>query len=163
LYTAYRTTCAGRSLRTSLIREGFRKLEYLDAGNRIDKQISIKNDVPFFSDASRIGPVLTNVLSNAIIFSHKERQSFVKIEITVSNVEAIISITDNGIGIRPDILPKVYTMFYRGVEESQGAGLGLYIVKEIVSKLKGKVTIDSKEGECTTVTFVFPNEQMHVA
>lgn len=144
----------------SLIGEGLHKLEYLDAGNRISKHIHIKTNVPFFSDASRIGPALTNVLSNAIIYSHKERQSFVNIDITVSETEAVVCVSDNGIGIRPDIMPKVYTMFYRGVEESQGAGLGLYIVKEIVNKLKGKITIDSKEGDGTTVTITLPNERM---
>lgn len=144
----------------SLVDEALSKLEYLDAGNRIDKRFKLNVEVPFFSDGSRIGPALTNILSNAIIYSHRERQSFVSMDVQVSDTEAIITITDNGIGIQPEIMPKVYNMFYRGVEESQGAGLGLYIVKEVVSKLNGTVAINSKPGEGTTVTLVLPNERM---
>lgn len=143
----------------SLIDGALSKLEYLDAGNRIDKRFNLNVDVPFFSDGSRIGPALTNILSNAIIYSNRERQSFVSMDIQVSAAEAVITIKDNGIGIQPEVMPKIYNMFYRGVEESRGAGLGLYIVKEIVNKLDGTITIDSTPGEGTTVTLVLPNER----
>jgi signal transduction histidine kinase len=49
-------------------------------------------------------------------------------------------------------------MFYRASERSDGAGLGLYIAKEIVAKLKGTISIDSRPGEGTTVSVVIPNE-----
>ena len=53
-------------------------------------------------------------------------------------------------------------MFYRASERSDGAGLGLYIVKEFVEKLKGTVTVTSVENESTSVTIVLPNIKKNI-
>jgi signal transduction histidine kinase len=85
----------------------------------------------------------------------------INIEVSTSDDYAIIIIKDHGIGISNDVLPKIYTMFYRGTEQSHGSGLGLYIVKEIVLKLKGRIVITSVPGESTTVTITIPNKRLH--
>jgi signal transduction histidine kinase len=64
---------------------------------------------------------------------------------------------DNGIGIAADLVPRIFDMFYRATEKSEGAGLGLYIVKETVDKMGGKISVDSKLGEGTTFTISLPN------
>jgi signal transduction histidine kinase len=101
--------------------------------------------------------VLTNLVSNAAIFSSPRRAPFVSIEIRTHSGGATIVITDNGIGIRKDILPKVWNMFYRGNEASQGAGLGLYIVREAVSRLHGSITFRSEVDLGTSIRIEIPN------
>ncbi|MCB0493680.1 MAG: HAMP domain-containing histidine kinase, partial [Cyclobacteriaceae bacterium] len=67
-----------------------------------------------------------------------------------------ISIQDNGVGIFPNYVDKVFDMFYRASDKSNGAGLGLYIVKETVDKLGGKISIDSEIETGTTVEIDIP-------
>ena len=69
-----------------------------------------------------------------------------------------IRISDNGEGIPSNELPKIFDMFYRGSESSQGSGLGLYIVKNAVNKLSGHIYVTSEEGMGTTFTVELPNE-----
>lgn len=142
----------------SMIHTSLHKLEYLDPGSLVDKEIVLKTDQPFYSDGNRIATILTNVLSNAILYRAAKRPAKLYIEVLTTVQQAVIIIRDNGIGIAEDVVPKVYTMFYRGTDSSQGAGLGLYIVREIVSKLKGSMGITSALGKGTTVTIVLPNQ-----
>lgn len=133
------------------------KLGYLDKENLIQKRIHVDTKEPFYSDGNRIGIVFTNLLSNAILYSDKNREAVVDIEVKADDETAILVVRDNGIGISETVLPKIFDMFYRGTEESHGAGLGLYIAKEIVTKLKGNIEIQSDFGVGTTVTIKIPN------
>ena len=76
-----------------------------------------------------------------------------------SEDKAKIEFKDNGIGIRDEHLDKIFNMFYRATERSQGSGLGMYIVKQAVEKLDGKITINSKYGEGTEIKVVLPNHR----
>ena len=53
-------------------------------------------------------------------------------------------------------------MFYRGTEKSKGSGLGLYIVKETIEKMKGSIQVESKEGEGTSFTVTIPVSLVHI-
>jgi signal transduction histidine kinase len=145
-----------------VIESTFKNLEYLHPEERICTNIVLWTTVPFFSDVKRLEVVFENLLANAIGYRNKRIKLVVSIEIATSDHDAVITIKDNGIGIDKDILPKVYNMFYRGTEQSQGSGLGLYIVQEIIRKLKGKIAIASVVGEGTTVTLIIPNRRMPV-
>ncbi|MCI0750209.1 MAG: HAMP domain-containing histidine kinase, partial [Flammeovirgaceae bacterium] len=63
--------------------------------------------------------------------------------------------TDNGIGIAEEYVEKIFRMFFRANADSKGSGLGLYIVKGVVEKLKGTLSVQSTLGEGTS--FVFRN------
>ena len=77
--------------------------------------------------------------------------------ITISTQkDLIIKVQDNGIGIKPDLLPRIFEMFFRGSEKSEGAGLGLYIVKEAVEKLGGTLTAESVESQETVISITIP-------
>ena len=69
---------------------------------------------------------------------------------------------DTGVGISPDELPHVFERFYRGTQVSEergcGSGLGLSIVHSIVDMHGGRVTVDSRPGEGTTVAVALPRE-----
>ena len=70
-----------------------------------------------------------------------------------------ISISDNGIGISEQNLPKVFQMFKR-LDDRSGDGLGLSLVQKQVERLGGKVDISSNEGEGTMISFTLPVKEM---
>ncbi|MBL7874140.1 MAG: HAMP domain-containing histidine kinase, partial [Cyclobacteriaceae bacterium] len=72
--------------------------------------------------------------------------------------QANIVFTDNGIGISEENLSKIFEMFYRASEQSEGSGLGLYIVKNAVEKLGGHLNVSSRLNEGTTFEIVLPNK-----
>lgn len=102
--------------------------------------------------------ILYNLIHNSIAFSDKTKaEIFVscKIRCFASGMEIVVE--DNGIGMPESIQGNVCDMFYRGNAASQGAGLGLYIIKNGLDLLKGTFNINSKEGEGTKVTVRIPN------
>lgn len=68
-----------------------------------------------------------------------------------------IAVRDNGIGIAPESLEKIFQLFFRGTEKSSGAGLGLYVVKEIVEKMKGMISVQSQPSFGTNLLVWLPN------
>jgi signal transduction histidine kinase len=81
------------------------------------------------------------------------------ITITIEQEVAIISFRDNGIGITKQNISKIFDMFYRASEQSGGSGLGLYIVKNAVEKLGGRVSVGSEPGSYTIFEIVLPNQR----
>jgi len=141
-----------------LLQDGFDRLKYHDGSDQIEKVIDVKEDVPFYSDMYRLTVVLHNLISNSIKYRdiHKKHQ-FARVYVTVNSAMARIEFSDNGIGIPTELLHKIYDMFFRATEKSEGAGLGLYIVKETVDKLGGRITADSKYGYGTSFVLEIPN------
>ena len=82
----------------------------------------------------------------------------VKLEITVGRGEAVITVSDNGIGIPEKSISQIFNMFYRATSEELGSGFGLYNVKDALSKLNGKIDVESKENEGTTFKVVIPSK-----
>ena len=67
-----------------------------------------------------------------------------------------IAILDNGIGIEKERLNRVFELFYRATESAKGSGLGLYIVKDTIDRLGGRINVDSEIGQWTKFTLSFP-------
>ncbi|GAB3337432.1 hypothetical protein GCM10027429_21840 [Marivirga atlantica] len=108
-------------------------------------------------DRSRIEIVLNNLVSNAIKYRNPYiEKPFIKINTVAKNNKLIIDIKDNGIGISELHIDKIFEMFYRGHEGSDGSGLGLYIVKSTLEKLKGEISIKSEVGKGTSITLIIP-------
>ena len=80
------------------------------------------------------------------------------IHVTAQN--ATITVTDNGMGIETEYLPKIFDMFFRASANSYGSGLGLYITKQAVEKLMGTLHVESKVNAVTTFTITLPNLPM---
>ncbi len=121
----------------------------------IEKGIMINQHKPFYTDKWRLTVILSNIISNSIRY---RQGNSVKISITgeVTDRETKLVLEDNGKGIDKKHLPYVFNMFYRANEDSNGSGLGLYIVKEAIDKLNGTVSIDSTLEIGTKVTIVIP-------
>jgi signal transduction histidine kinase len=133
-------------------------LKYMNRANTpIDIQIVINESGTFESDQSRLNIVLNNLISNAIRYSNsKSANPFVRITVDANEERAKVKVKDNGIGIRKDLQEKVFNMFYRVSENSEGSGLGLYIVKEAVEKLNGQISLESELGHGSEFTLVIP-------
>jgi signal transduction histidine kinase len=108
--------------------------------------------------------ILYNLISNALkYYDQNKNKPYVKIVIHVSGKVAEIRVIDNGPGMDKTHLENVFTMYYKGAQSSNGTGLGLYIVREAVDKLKGTITVDSKLGEGSVFTVVIPSHEEKIA
>lgn len=139
-----------------LIDETFNQLKFATStGKSVEKVIQIKQNAPFFSDRWRLKVILNNIISNAIRYRNG-KDPVIKVNVDVQGHHAKLEIEDNGKGIAKEHLDKVYRMFYRATDDGAGSGLGLYIVKETIDKLKGSIHIDSEVGKGTTVSIDIP-------
>ncbi|HWB26178.1 MAG TPA: HAMP domain-containing sensor histidine kinase [Chitinophagaceae bacterium] len=98
--------------------------------------------------------ILENLFENAIQYG-KEK---VNISVTANNTfnNLTITVTDDGTGIKPEIMHRVFDMYFRGDARSTGSGLGLYVVNKIIKMLDASIRIDSNVNEFTRVTMSFP-------
>jgi len=141
-----------------LIRQCFAEFKYLEGNREIKKEIDIRKQATLYSDSYRLYTILSNLISNAIKYIDETKdQSFIQIAATITPAGAIINVRDNGIGIHPDYLPRIFDMFFRATEKREGDGLGLYIVKEMLERLHATVSITSTLGEATDFTLTIPN------
>jgi signal transduction histidine kinase len=115
-------------------------------------------------DVKKASQVLLNVLTNAYKYSPEGGAVQIGIERTTPvglPPEVVIHITDHGMGMTPDQLERVFERFYRANPTSRipGTGLGMSIVKEIMTLLEGRVELVSRPGQGTRVSLVFPDAQ----
>lgn len=135
-----------------LATEIYNDTKYLNT-NKIDFNVFNQSPIFITTDKTRMSIILKNIISNCFKY-HKKDLSYKFIDINIKENENnyIISISDNGQGMSKDVQEKIFHMFYRGSYESVGTGLGLYIVKEIVKKLKGEIHVASEVGVGSTFT-----------
>ncbi len=136
----------------------FEQHNYIEGGLSIKKNISILQAGKFYGDETRLNIIFSNLISNSIRYMDTYKEEC-RIDITINSYKqfADITITDNGEGIPKAYLSKIFEMFYRASENKSGSGLGLYIVKETLLKLKGSIQINSEQGKFTTVVMQIPN------
>jgi signal transduction histidine kinase len=148
----------------TMIADNIERLAFMPGGETIRKEVVVQSDYPFYSDSYRLSVIFNNLISNAIKYSDPRKpEQFIKINASVNREKAHLRFEDNGIGIQPEYIEKVFDMFFRATTQKDGAGLGLYIVKEAVEKLNGEVTIQSEAGKGTVFIIdlknqFFPNE-----
>jgi len=140
-----------------IIQQTFNDLNYLEGAKGISRLVKV-DGIDFYSDPWRIAEILRNLISNAIKYRKlDEVTSEIGIRINVDHLRAEIAFADNGIGIEEDNLTKVFEMFYRATEQSDGSGIGLYIVRNAVDKLGGQISVASRIGQGTRFSIVLPN------
>jgi signal transduction histidine kinase len=147
----------------NLAQETFDHLKYLPTAGSIETSVSIEPYTNFYSDPKRLRILFNNLVSNAFRYHDLSKDTpFIKIQVCFKQDQAVITVTDNGKGIHPDHVDDIFEMFFRATEDSQGSGLGLYIVKETVEKLQGTIQVDSKVREGTTFTLHIPNLELSI-
>lgn len=110
------------------------------------------------SDRYLLSIIIKNLIENALIFRKTSSSEPHHIHISTNIKDGIfeIRIKDNGIGIHAPHLNMIFQMFFRGSDKSKGSGLGLYLVKMCVDKLKASIGVESKENEFTEFTVSIP-------
>lgn len=116
----------------------------------------LKNEKIYIKcDADKITQIITNLLNNASKYSPVDTK--VKVMIIEESDEVKITVKDSGAGITEKDLPRIFEGFYKpNLAKKEGLGLGLFLVKNIVEKHKGKITVTSKIGKGTTFTIMLP-------
>jgi PAS domain S-box-containing protein len=146
-----------------LIDQTFVDLSYLKGAEQIKRTIVVEGP-SFFSDRWRIAEIFRNLVSNAIKYRDFDKTNpEIHVNVVIGNDRAVITFKDNGIGIEPHSLEKIFNMFFRASEQSDGSGLGLYIVKNAADKLRGAVQVASTLGEGTTFVVNLPNRISELA
>ena len=108
-------------------------------------------------DTFRLSVIFNNLISNAIKYCDTRKpERFVKLTVRRSVNGLQLVVKDNGQGVPKEHLSRVFNMFYRASDQSQGAGLGLYIVKQAVDKLGGVIFLDSEEKMGATFSITLP-------
>lgn len=143
----------------SLVRDVAKDFKIKSASKKLQLTASYpKASIAAKGDRERTKQALSNLIDNAIKYT---RKGSIKVSIeTEDNKFAIIKIIDTGIGIPQKEIPNIFSRFYR-VPNSEsvkagGTGLGLYIVKKLIERQKGKVEVASREGEGTTFVLKLP-------
>jgi signal transduction histidine kinase len=140
-----------------VINQCFQNLKYLENYSLLEKEVQVSGE-NFVHDALRMEIIFNNILSNAIKYMNsRAERPFLRIHVLIKPQQAEITFTDNGIGIGKEYLDKVFDMFVRGTEKSDGSGLGLYIVKQTIDRLNGRISITSTSGAGTQITLQIPN------
>ena len=140
-----------------LVNEVANNLRYMDGASKISL-IQEFGDVDFVhTDPKRLSVILNNLIGNAIKYRHQSReQSWVKIHAQQLGKKLTLVIQDNGIGISEEHQPRVFDMFYRATPQQSGSGLGLFLVKEAVDQLDGKIALQSNYGKGSTFIISLP-------
>lgn len=100
--------------------------------------------------------IITNILENSLLYTG-HHAPIISISAEASKRQGVlITITDNGRGIPPEVQPSIFQPFFRGDASSSGSGLGLYIVKKMVDLMDGQIHISSVRGEGTVIQLELP-------
>ncbi|MFN0048471.1 MAG: tetratricopeptide repeat protein [Cytophagales bacterium] len=130
---------------------------YLENHKNIVFEYDIEENLGFFSQWVIVNTILQNLIENAIKYSKKDfEDSFVSIKIYKEGSFVKISVKDNGNGISEEDQALIFDMFFRANDQTEGTGLGLYILKRAVERLRGEVNLESKVNEGTLFTINLP-------
>ncbi len=116
------------------------------------------NLTPVQADARQLERVFINLIKNAMeaMYQVKEKKLFIWGRIADDPNYVVVDITDNGEGIPPEIIDKIWVAFYTTKGDRGGTGLGLAACAKIINQMGGKITVDSLVGEGTTFSVFLP-------
>ena len=130
-------------------------IQYTSSTHTIVKTGNVHKEVT--GDKDRIQQVVINLLSNAIKYSPGKTKVFIDIKMHENNVN--VAVKDDGIGIAPNHLSKIFERYYRVEDHAiqfQGLGIGLFISSEIIHRHQGEILAESEEGKGSTFSFSIP-------
>lgn len=110
-----------------------------------------------FGDKQQIVRVLDNLLTNAIRYMGRRSDPLIRIRCRTKTSFVLVSVTDNGIGIPPELHSKIFDRFFKCPRpDGGGSGLGLFIARKFVESHQGRIWVESQVGSGTTFSFTLP-------
>jgi len=142
-----------------LIKEIIEDYKFSPGTGQVAVRLDVNPEFEITTDLPRLKVVLNNLIGNAFKYYDNDKK-FQEVSIHAQHEQSNIriDIKDNGVGIASEHHTKIFDMFFRASERSQGSGLGLYIVKETLARLRGTIHMQSTEGEGTRFTVLLPIE-----
>lgn len=127
-------------------------------GKGLSLATAVEPQAVILSEARRVDQVLFNLLENAV--NHTPEGGSLRISAAPEDSDVVVTISDTGIGISKEHLPRIFERFYRvdkaRSRETGGTGLGLAIVKHLIATDEGEIAVASTVGEGTTFTIRYP-------
>jgi light-regulated signal transduction histidine kinase (bacteriophytochrome) len=110
------------------------------------------------ADPTQLVQLFQNLIGNALKFRKKEEPPRVHVSARREGEEWVVSVRDNGIGIKPEYHEKIFVIFQRlhTRQKHPGTGIGLALCKRIVERHGGRVWVESEEGKGATFSFTIP-------
>ncbi len=121
----------------------------------IINKIKDKN-VPVYADPLDISQVLMNLITNAYHAFESREDGIITVTLEVKEKSAVISVKDNGRGIRKEDINKIFNPYFTTKGEDKGTGLGLSISNSIIKSLGGEITVESREGKGSEFSILLP-------
>jgi signal transduction histidine kinase len=135
-------------------------LKFYENAFRLEYNINVKENCEYFTSLPRLTILLQNLITNAIKYQRfDEPFPFLNIDVNCDAEKAEIVLQDNGRGIPKDYLDKIFNMFFKiSSKHEDSTGIGLYIVKQTIDRLDGKIEVDSEVNVGTTFRITLPNK-----
>jgi signal transduction histidine kinase len=100
-----------------------------------------------YSDSLKLRVILNNLISNAVKYSDsKKEEQYVKVKTYSTKTDTVIEVEDNGVGIRQKDQERIFDEFYTSGNNKKSSGIGLYLVKDAVTQIKGRIEVQSEPG-----------------
>jgi signal transduction histidine kinase/ligand-binding sensor domain-containing protein len=142
----------------SVVHDIIEALKYQENAQLIRKDVYVQGSGIFFSDRKRLDIILFNLISNAIKYHRLNQEDpYIRIAVMYTTKQAIIEVSDNGLGIEQAHLENIFKMFYRADERSSGSGLGLFIAMETAEKINGTLSVTSTYGKGSVFRIQIPS------
>lgn len=123
-----------------------------------------EKDFSLKMDSARIELVLQNLVDNALKYT--QNNGTIKVSIEPMGMYVRVSVHDSGIGVPKDQMGKLFTRFFRGANavklQTEGSGLGLFLVRNIIARHGGSVSVETEENKGSTFSFTLPFDESKV-
>lgn len=140
----------------SMVKDVVQTFSHFEGFERVKLSLKITG-AKITSDESILYSIVQNLVENVIKYQDTSKaETHLNISMNVSREHALLIVEDNGLGIEDKDLNRIFDMFYKTNEKSNGSGLGLYILKQAIQRLGGNVKVSSTVGEGTTFVVKLP-------
>lgn len=121
-----------------------------------------KEDIAFFFDQEKLALAITNLVNNAIKYNVPNGSITVTARKIEKEPHVLVTVKDTGLGIPPEAMDKIFTKFFRAENaikfSTEGSGLGLYLVKNVIARHGGKIWAESELNRGTTFYFTLSTD-----
>jgi signal transduction histidine kinase len=120
--------------------------------------VNVEQSGYFYTDVHRFRLIFFHLISNAIQFCDREKTArWIDVNVKATSANCNIQVNDNGIGMPFEIHSRIFDLFFRGSEKSEGSGVGLHIVHEVLKKMGGSISVNSQPKEGSNFFVWLPN------